>query len=805
MPGAAPRVPVRLPDGSAGTVPSSEVSDLPEGAEVISADEAAREATAAKHNNAVDKVGAFSTGALRSATFGASDHALIGLGGALDGEEGAANIREQLGENKEANAGYNTAGELTGLVAPALLTGGATGGARLLGGAGAAIGKAGGVAEGLAARAFGKGAQSLGMRMLQRGAMAAAGAGTESALIGASHEVSEAALGDHELVAEHVMGTMAKDFLVGAVAGGALGAGGELLKEGGRRALGVALGKTGNETIAAALQRKSNELYYGAAGPTQKMVQRVEQTVKGGTAGLGGRLRTEVEDVLGRGASSRGDFAEAAPLIKKKGGALIDDALEALDAAAEKHGRKPNAGQIFRQIHDDVLEPLKGSGSGAAGENAVRNWAQRTGKILGIIDDAGEIVAGAEAKPVTFKQLHKIRREVDDLVFTATGQRDTLSAKAMKQVRDTLEGHIETGAETLAGVSGESALARDYAHGKQVYQAGAELEKAATRGVAQAKNNRFLSLTDNIMAGAGAGVGGMVAGPLGAAAGGAIAGLANNVVRRKFDFVASDILQKAAQLGTIARISADAEKQMIGGVRGFLRGTGAMGAAAVGDVLSPRKGESRGAAYMRLHADVQRLQDQPERQARAVSGVMGDAAPHTTAALGTKLSSGLAFLASKLPAPTVDPYHIQQQLEDPTPPTDEDIDTAEKYLRAFMNPNTLLEDMRHGQASPEAVEMVKTVYPRVYEKIVETLDRELASPDRKELDWDQQVQLEILFDRPTDAALDPEMMNDVQGLFAQAAAAQAQAEGGGGGGGSVGRDKRAERQVQTVAQRLEGE
>lgn len=274
-----PPVPIRLPDGSAATVPVDDLGQaLRAGAQVrdVNAD-AYKQAAEARTSGLMGGLVAGSAGGLRNLTFGLSDKALIEAKRSLAGDEEADRVREELGEFKDLRPGATMAGGLVGLGAGMIGTGGLGGlaGGALRGATAAprAISGLGGLAEGAVARVLGETAKSAAGRALQTGVAMGARGATEGALFGASEAVSEATLGDHELSAEKLFAGAEKGALFGAALGGALGVGGSVAASGARgiasllgRAAGTrALGEVGAEIGAAEGAAVGAEARVGAA------------------------------------------------------------------------------------------------------------------------------------------------------------------------------------------------------------------------------------------------------------------------------------------------------------------------------------------------------------------------------------------------------------------------------------------------------------------------------------------------------------------------------------------------------------
>jgi hypothetical protein len=229
------------------------------------------------------KAGAAGVG--RGFSFGLSDWALRGLG-----------VKEETLRNlKEAHPVTSAITEY-GAIALSMLP---SGGASLLGkGAGAAIKEAGlatratsamgKAVESTAAKALGiERITSAGGKALVHGAAAGLGAAAEGAVYGAGTLLSESALGETDLTAEHLMSSVGMGALLGGGLGVAIGGGGRLAMAG--------LGKAGTvaQDALGSLLNKAGE----ATGQT--FGSKVRKAAAGGISLLSGKTAEEVERVLG--------------------------------------------------------------------------------------------------------------------------------------------------------------------------------------------------------------------------------------------------------------------------------------------------------------------------------------------------------------------------------------------------------------------------------------------------------------------------------------------------------------------------
>ena len=337
-------VPIRGPDGEVALYHPHDVAQaLAAGGEVVAPIEYQQDRLEQKYGGLGGSVAATGLGAARGLSVGLSDPLAIGAARLIGGKEGADSARRTIGELQEAHPALSTAGELAGAIAPLLATDGGSAAesagifrkaANLLGAAPRAVAASGRLAEGIATMGGEKAMQlGLGARLIQRSVPAAIGGATEGALWGAGHEISDAAIDDHELTAEKLLAETGKGALFGGLTGGGLGAAGELLS--GRTI--NALGSFKGESIADYLERKSGEAFFRGAGPTKKMVEAAERYAPGGFAGVGAIGRDEIPALVGKPGAinlTQEETAIGAGRGAAREGQALGDLLSQVDEAA---------------------------------------------------------------------------------------------------------------------------------------------------------------------------------------------------------------------------------------------------------------------------------------------------------------------------------------------------------------------------------------------------------------------------------------------------------------------------------------
>lgn len=103
-------------------------------------------------------------------------------------------------------------------------------------------------------------------------------------------------------------------------------------------------------------------------------------------------------------------------------------------------------------------------------------------------------------------------------------------------------------------------------------------------------------------------------------------------------------------------------------------------------------------------------------------------------------------------------------------PSDTEKEITQRFLRAIDDPKTVFEDLANGHVNREGVEVLKTVYPNMYQAAqVYLVDR--MEEIQEHADYDSQVQLSVFFDVALNEFMQPEFIMSLQknnGLIMQA-------------------------------------
>ena len=759
--------------------------------------EAAQQQEARDFDTLGRKAEAFGIGAGNALTLGFGKGLAVDLAAAEDKEA----TRRYLEAQERQNPGYMTAGELAGIAAPALLSGGTAAAARgAVGGAEAVstlgrgaellgtVGRAataptralGALAEGIG----GVGTAALGEGVLGRAASAAIRGGVEMVPYSVGEAYSRARIEDKDLTAEHLLAAAGHGALMGGAFGGSLSLAGS--------GLGAALRGSGKLAEAAApkIQELAEKVGVGipsagkieqeqilkvlAGSNGKRIVKEIAEWSPDLQARLTNMVQKDVPKALERDSligATRGEIAKALGEVKSAYGKEYGAVIRDLDAAVTKHAvgdvvakdLRPSMDAVVERARAEVLSPLI---------EALPSWergkAREIDKIVrGLAEDATK--AGAEG--ATFEALNRtsqaLRKGIIDNPSRLGGL--TLEERALNDarigLRKIVEDEFTRAGEKVAGLD-SAELATRWANAKANYKAAATAETLAKEGAAaEAKNNTVglgAMLSGGTAANVGAGVGGTIAGPAGAIVGGAIGSLVGTVggvaIKSHANQVAATIARRAIESDTVRAVTQTIEGTNAAKITDFLKRKTPNLAPVVAEVerVEGRQKRSAQREYEERHRALVAFRTAPDA---VLARTLSNAPEEIRQQLGAKTVQVAEYLASKAPAP-IGGNPLMPQAD----PGRVDPAARDRWLRrarAADDPNSVLDDMRAGKLTRDAAETVRDLYPRLYGQITGQIMGELAT--RKEpLSFAQSQQLHVLLGVPVDVSQAPAYVSAVQ-------------------------------------------
>lgn len=292
-------------------------------------------------------------------------------------------------------------------------------------------------------------------------------------------------------------------------------------------------------------------------------------------------------------------------------------------------------------------------------------------------------------------------------------------------------------------------------------------------------------------------IGGMLGGgfALGGPGGGALGGLLGVASQ-----AVTDPARSMLRLAQVERLMERADSRMGKAVVGFIKKlTGEGAETATKKEASTLAGASSFPEKAKSIAQAASLP--PEELARAMTNAThgaGEVGPRFSDALISTATRGVYFLSEKLPQPP------------PKEPMDfaknrgwqantQQIATWMRYYKAVQDPLSVVEDFKNGRLSPEGVEVLEKVFPKLYEDIRTRVTQEVMNNPR-EYSRQEKIGLSLLLGQNLDSGLDPKRIQRSQAVYAAAKEAAANPKPRPSGRSN----NLASKQLETKTQTLEG-
>jgi len=710
----------------------------------------------------------FLESAASSATFGLSDQAYAALGD---------DFKKALRERRKRNELAAFGGEVTGIVGPALLSGGSSLVAKGAGVAGKGIAtaaKAGSAVEKLTASGMKSliketGKKKFARDVLKKSVEKGAGSAVEGTFYGVGELIEENALGNAEFNAENLAAYAGKGALFGGLVGGSLGGIGQSVsivvpKIKGNKIVGMGVEKLDNFK-----QNMTNPTYNAMklAGFADDKIEKIilEQPVmaKNMPEVIGKVMRSEG---LAKSLASNTSLLGNSRKYLEKIGDKIGKTVKAMDDEITDKAVFPTySGVAQKQI--DGLEALKKKFQKPDG-SALNTEA--AGYIRKVDDEINSLFETnlLNKKPYTASELQDMKIKFHKLGrYDKTGMptvKDDINRVMGKAVRDELV--------DFAGKV-NSPLGKQLSQELTDYSSLVTFVKEFNKKIGGQTN--FPRLRDIFF-----GLGAFGAGidPVSAA----------GVAAMTSAFARSDLKNKLMVLTDIERSNIKVGQKISSSISKFFKGRKfdklpALSATLLtgnplarktdGDLVVGRPKNER-EAIKNMADNMDRIKDNPLLMNKLLMDAnLQSSAPQTYQQLRQVAGRAFLFLDSKLPRKTqmVNPF-----IKKSYPTSDQEIYKFKKYVQAVQNPMSVLKELNAGVLSREGIEAVRYVYPTLYfemqSKVYEGLEKAGGQTTYK-----QRLQLGILMDLPTDLSLEPQSIAGLQSFYKEAQVSQ--------GGGTI--------------------
>lgn len=755
-------VPVISPDGVVGTVDSEELQGaIDTGYQVATP----RALTENKERNTygrgvVNELEAGAMGFLRGSTLGLSDLGIRAF---------SPQLADTAAKLKKYNPDSSMAGELASFALPML------GGVKALGAAGKAA-KATGLLQGLVSSGAeglgGIATKIVGENLAGHALGSAVNMAAQSAVYQAAHNLSEDSLGDKDVTVESILAHTGQAAILGAGLGAALPVAARAVEA-------VAESAPVRYVADKALKQftkffdpdRSLQLYSGALG-SGKLLQDTPVGVK---------FQDAVADLNKRGFYQPGKavFDGEGKFIQVEKGALpkgqeayerlvrgkdsvyntINDILkQADDAIMQNPSLKTELSQFPAKAEEKILSDI----FKAAEDGRLRN----PDVMLDELDRVKQLFA---AKNGSLAGLNDLKKGLyEGINYDVAGK---AGVKIQKDLARVVKSAVEAGAEAVDPGLGSKIKDLNQLWGN-LETIRKPLDVLIQKGEANV-NVGGLRFRDMLTGIGGGFAGGAVGGPVGAAVG-LGAGVANKMLQTD-----TGLLMRA-QLGEKIRNLAWAESLMnktsaeiAGSVKAFLGNTpaalasegvakfGAPVAYALSDTKQPGpRIKNQQEWFEETRKQLLSVASNPEAFAEHQgdeSQSFADHAPGVADALIGKQLAVYSYLTQVMPKNPGMPIGI---FADTWKPSDYQVQQFRKVVQVARAPLTILKDLRSGTITGDQVMAVKTLYPKIYERILENVRQEVSNPELKTT-YQQRLKLGMMFEG-TEPTMAPEFIAAMQ-------------------------------------------
>lgn len=156
------------------------------------------------------------------------------------------------------------------------------------------------------------------------------------------------------------------------------------------------------------------------------------------------------------------------------------------------------------------------------------------------------------------------------------------------------------------------------------------------------------------------------------------------------------------------------------------------------------------------------LNDNPEDLIDKISSNIGEFneyAPETSQALAQKMGDSIAFLMQSLPKKE---GLSALSLTPSIPMSDYEINKFARLEKLVFYPMTILEDLDNNMITSESVDVIRNLYPELYQNITNQFMQALMNDKDIKVDYQKRLSLSILLGNPLDNSLNPRFIASMQ-------------------------------------------
>ena len=719
------------------------------------------------------KLLALGAGAARGFSFGLSDRALRNVGVEA----------ETLRAAQEGAPFTSGVGQVAGVVLPMVLSGGSGAVAEGASAAGAlpnAVAGIGSMAGKGVVSTLGLGGKSLLARAGAKAVELGVAGGVEGALYGAGNAVTEDALGRADLNAESLIANVKLGALVGFGSGAILGGGGVLVGAGAKAAAAAVKDKLSSGSIKEWLEDFAGEsalrATFGRQKRAFKMTDEKDLTDKAGKylledIGLGTDGALKAAGNTNEAIAER--LAERAKVLDSKRASIV----EALDnATAAEPLERVSQAKIAKAIRDEILPDID-------------KEAQRS--VYSAVEQYADDLGANGGKVLSFKEAAKKRANAQVNAKLDSANPGPLRER-WNQIARLWNEKIDAAAEPVMSRLGETQQ-KAYRAVREEFALVKHLQDFAESRVQGDLANRRVSPSSY-------GVG-LVTGLADAGSGGAVSlvkgaagAAAHQTILERGNAVMANVAHKLSRLQFIQKASDAVTKRIDSALERVISGKGPQGRAVAPAAIqllinTPFLPEAKGAkkvanrkeAAKQRSRELSQLMADPNRVADRITAAtsgLNEAAPNITTQAVITATKALQYLHAKAPKNPQSTSTLQPLLDN-WEPSDQEVASFERRLKAAFDPLSVIDDLADGKMSAEGAETMRDLYPQLHRETLERLTERL-SESKDKLPYETRINLSILLGVPVDDTMNPDFIRRSQEGWAQKPT-----EGQGGGGQRV--------------------
>lgn len=229
-------------------------------------------------------------------------------------------------------------------------------------------------------------------------------------------------------------------------------------------------------------------------------------------------------------------------------------------------------------------------------------------------------------------------------------------------------------------------------------------------------------------------------------------------------FLRTDFKRRMVVMRAIKKANLETEKLTKSSIEHFLsnakpgRKAGTVSALMAAQIARPESNEkpkNKQEAYTNTLNNLNKFMTEPEKlmdKVAKATSTISYAAPKTAQVASERMINGVQFLAAKIPkSPYLESMPGLKKKE--YNPSSMELAKFERYMQVIELPLTVLSELQNGTLTRDHVEALQAVYPEMYNYIRNSMYNKLQTEEGLNLPYQKRVQMGILMDITTDASM----------------------------------------------------